>query len=90
MWEDSEQVITTLYASDYKQEQGKDATATCLQDFPGGPVLQTLPSWIKPMQEAWVLSRECLSHAVQCSLKKKRCLQRSFNINIVRTDSKIQ
>ena len=28
------QVITTLYASDYEQEQGKDPTESCLQGLP--------------------------------------------------------
>ena len=49
------------------------------RDFPGGPVVKTLPSWIKPMQEAQVLSRELRFHMLRSAAKKKkkkkRCLQ---------------
>ena len=59
------------------------------RDFPGGPVVKTLPSWIKPMQEARVLSRELRYHMLHSAAKKKKMSAKSFNINIVRTDSKI-
>ena len=82
-------MITTLYASDYKQEQGKDATATCLQ---------RLPWWSSASDSAFLDQTyagsmsfiQGIPHAVQCSLKKKKMSAKSFNINIVRTDSKIQ
>ena len=42
------------------------------RDFPGGPVVKTLPSWIKPMQEAQVLSRELRFHMLRSAAKKKK------------------